>query len=162
MPGTNTTLADWASELDQLLRDAHAAAQGGKTKAVTDAQDALADFVARSPDYADALDQQANLAILDLDLAASGGAVAALKSRREELARITKTLEGAAGELKKDAATLRLERAKSAVDSITSTIVALKDVRNNLKASGDDKALGEAILKAIAEIQSVRSKIETA
>ncbi|GJQ30485.1 MAG: hypothetical protein HBSAPP03_23690 [Phycisphaerae bacterium] len=161
MPSDNKTMADWGEELDRLLREAHAARQGGGA-AVQRAQDALADFIDRSPDYADALDQVADLAIMDLDIAVTKDAVEALRTRREELARIMKTLGGTVGELKKSAAVLRLESARAAVDSITETVKALKDVRAKLRTTGDEKTLGEAILKAIAEIQGVRSKIETA
>jgi len=160
MPGTEGTLVEWAAELDELIRDGLSAVQSGETTAMVAAQKALARFVERSPDYADALDHQANLAIVDIDLQNTAQAAAGLKSRREEIARVTKSLEGVTAELRKDAATIRLERAKEAVDSATRTISALKEVRATLKSGGGDKALGDAILKAIASIQDVRSRIE--
>ncbi|CAG1003096.1 hypothetical protein PHYC_03041 [Phycisphaerales bacterium] len=156
-----STLLEWGDELDTLIRAGLSAVQSGDTAAMQQAQADLADFVNRSPDYADALDQQANLAILDIDLGGTTQAAAGLKSRREEVARIIKTIGGVAGELKKGAATLRLDRARAAVDLATKTVSALKEVRDSLKNTGNDKAVGDAILKAISEIQGIRSKIES-
>jgi hypothetical protein len=160
MPNSEKTLLDWAEELDGLVRDGISAVQAEDVGAMTAAQKKLAQFVQRSPDYADALDQQANLAILDIDLQNTTQAAAGLKSRREEIARVTKSLEGITTELNKDAATLRLDRVRSAVVATTNAIAALKDVRETLKAGGSDKALGDSILSAIGAIQDIRSKVE--
>jgi ABC-type transporter Mla subunit MlaD len=156
------TLLDWSKELDELIREGIVAVQSRNIDAMVGAQGKLEQFVQRSPDYADALDQQANLAIVDIDIENTAQAVAGLKSRREEIARIAKSLDGITTELAKDAATLRLERAKAAVDAATKTIAALKEVRDTLKASGSEKALGDSILTAIGAIQDIRSKVEAA
>lgn len=159
MPG-NTTLMDWANELDGLIRNGLAAVQGGNVSTMKRAQDDLAAYVSRSPDYADALDQQANLAIIDIDLGATAQAAAGLRSRREEVARIIKTIGGVAAELKKDAATLRLDRAKAAVATATEAVAALKEFRDTLKNVGSEKAMADEILSVISDIQGLRAKIE--
>ena len=50
-----------------------------------------------------------------------------------------------ATDLKKDASSLRLERITSAVESVTKTVNALKDVRDALKTTGNDQQLRNAI-----------------
>jgi hypothetical protein len=155
-------LTDWADKLDKLVLDGAKAVQADDLDAMVAVQNALLKFIDESPGYAAVLDQQAQLAILDIDLGNTQNAATGLRARRLEISRIITSLEGMAAELTKDAASLRLERITTAVESAAKVIVALKDARDALKSTGDDKVLREAIEKVITSIQDVRSKLETA
>lgn len=83
----------------------------------------------------------------------------ALAERGAELALLTKELEGRAAAAAASAQSIRLERARKAVDSVTETVNSLKELRR-LLGSGDDAELARGVEQAINTLQRVRNAIE--
>lgn len=155
----------WADELDKLLQKAVAAAQSGEMAGIVAAQKALRAFKETSPDYADALDTQASLAIFDLDLQVTEEAVENIKSRAAEVYRLAKLISGIAEEANAKVAILDGTLARKAIDTATATIGSLKELRDGFgtgKLKADEKAVADQIDAVLAAIQALRNKLETA
>lgn len=156
-------LRQWAAELDRLMQRAIAARQSGDVAQVVAVQRALRKFKEESPDYADALDTQATLAIFDLDLQETEQAVKNIKERAAEVYRLTKLIAGIGEEAKKDADVLSGKLAIQAIDAATSAISAFKGLRQELSNSKpDEKKIATEIDKLVEAIQGLRNKLEAA
>src|SRR5688500_10550128 len=116
----DTNLQSWAQKLDKLLQQAAAVKQAEDMDKIVAMQRALRRFKDESPDYADALDSQATLAIFDLDLAATEDAVAAIRERAAEVYRLLKMIQGVGEETAKKASVLSGKYATEALDAATS------------------------------------------
>ncbi len=151
---------EWADRLEGLIRDGIRAAQEGRWTDAAEIQRRLREFKEESPSYADSLDRQATLAILDIDTRASQAAVAGLTSRIEAIDRLRKLIDGVSAEAGTDAGSLRLTRARAAIDATTETIRAMQDLARSLGNKQSDQALAKDIESAVKLIQTVRSKVE--
>lgn len=150
----------WADDLQEILRDGTAAVRAGNAQGVVAVQKRLKQFKASSPDYADSLDYQASLAIIDLDLDNTQTALDGVQKRREAVDRITKLIVGVTEEARADAATLRGERIKAVIDSTTEAVRSLGSLKESLGKSADEKALAADIEQVVVAIQTVRNAIE--
>ena len=145
------------------MQRAVAARQSGDVAQIVTVQKALRKFIEDSPDYADALDTQASLAIFDLDLQETEQAVKNIKERAAEVNRLTKLIAGIGEEAKKDADVLSGTLAIQAIDAATSAISAFKGLRQQLSASKpDEKKIATDIDKLVEAIQGLRNKLEAA
>ena len=158
-----TDLKKWADQLDGLLGRAIAARQREDVAEMVAVQKALRQFKEDSPDYADALDTQATLAIFDIDLQVTEDAVAAIKSRAEEVYRLTKLISGVAAEAEKSAKGLSGATVIQAIDAATSAISSFKKLRDQLSGTDpDEKKIATEIDAVLKAVQTLRGKLEIA
>lgn len=156
-------IRQWAKELDRLLQNAAAARATENPAKIAAAQRDFRKFKEESPDYADALDTQASLAIFDLDLTVTEDAVAKIKERAAEVYRLTKLIEGISEEANVNADILSGKFAVEAIDAATSAISSFKKLRDVLStAEPDEKKIAIEIDKTLAAIQGLRNKLEKA
>jgi len=154
-------MKEWAQALEKLLQRAAAAKQADDVAQITAVQRALRKFKEDSPDFADALDTQATLAIFDLDLASTEDAVASIKSRAVELDRLTKLINGVSEEANRKAAVLNGTFAIQAMDAATAAIGSFRKLKGELSADQpDEKKIAAEIDKTIAAVQALRGKLE--
>jgi seryl-tRNA synthetase len=155
-------IKQWADALEDLLRQAIAARASDDMARIVASQKALRRFKEESPDFADALDMQASMAIFDLDLAETEDAVSKLKERAAEVFRLTKLISGVSDEAKANADALSGKFVVQAIDAATSAISAFKQLRSELSsAKPDEAAIAKDIDKALTSIQGLRNKLET-
>ncbi len=122
---------------------------------------ALRKFKQDSPDYADALDTQASLAIFDLDLAATEEAVAKIKERSAEVYRLTKLISGIGKEASANANILNGTLITHAIDAATLAISSFKQLREKLSATdATEKTIAAEIDKVLVAVQGLRNKLE--
>lgn len=157
----------WAAVLDELLQQAARAAETGSTDERRAAQDALDDFIDRSPNaVARRLDDFARDAMRDLFLETVEQRAAAVAQRTAALRGYVKDVQAAADGARQDAATIRLLRVRGAVDSMTKTVQSLQDLRETLKSAaaaaqaGDAPAVIAKIEALVAQVQEVRTAVE--
>ncbi|MES2715130.1 MAG: hypothetical protein V4795_05165 [Pseudomonadota bacterium] len=157
----NTDVKQWADALDRLLQQAVAARQAGDLGRIADLQRQLRQFRLDSPDFADALDRQASLAIFDLDLSQTEEAVANIKARADEVQALTKLILGVAASAQADADVLGGKFAVQAIEAATAAIGSFKQLRAQLDTSqGDAAAIGALIDKTLASVQTLRNRLE--
>ncbi len=158
---TNPEIKQWAQKLDQLLKKAAAARGADDMARIVAVQKELYRFIEDSPTYADALDQQASLAIYDLDLGETEAAVANIKGRAAEVYRLMKLISGISDEAKANAEVLSGALAVQAIDSATAAISSFKKLKDELSAAKpNEKAIAAEIDKTLAAVQVLRSKLE--
>jgi hypothetical protein len=157
----------WAAVLDELLQKAGRAAEGGSADDRRAAQDALDEFIDRSPNaVARRLDDVARDAMRDLFLATVEERVGAIAQRTAALRGYVKDVQAAAEGARQDAATIRLLRVRGAVDSMTKTVQSLQDLRETLRSgaaaaqAGDVLAVIAKIETLVAQVQEVRTEVE--
>ena len=158
------TYGDWAGVLDRLLTDAHDAVAADDRDQKRDAQRALKEFIdnCASPVKASELDEIATQAINNIFEATLDKAMAEIGSRTAELANLTKEIKVVTDTANKDAASIRLEKARQVVSSTVQAIEALKDLRQSLKSNQpDEKKLSDGIIVLIGSIQTIRNQVET-
>jgi seryl-tRNA synthetase len=158
---SNPEIKNWADELDLLLQKAVTARTSEDTARIVGIQKELRKFKENSPDYADALDTQATLAIFDLDLAETEDAVARIKERAAEVYRLTKLITGISEEANANAEVLSGVSVTQAIDAATSAIASFRKLRDELStATADEKKIATEIDKVLAAVQGLRNKLE--
>jgi seryl-tRNA synthetase len=157
----NSKIRQWADELDRLLQKAVMVRASEDPTRIAAVQKELRKFKEDSPDYADALDTQASLAIFDLDLSVTEDAVAKLKERAAEVYRLTKLIEGISEEANTNANVLSGAILTQAIDAATSAISSLKKLREELSATkANEKRIAAEIDQVLPVIQGLRNKLE--
>jgi len=160
---SNPEIKQWADELDRLLQKAAAVRAADDPARIVAVQKELRKFKQDSPDYADALDAQATLAIFDLDLSVTEEAVGRIKERAAELYRLTKLIAGISEEANANAAVLNGSLAIKAIDAATSAILSFKKLRDELSATKpDEMAIAAQIDDVLVAVQGLRNKLENA
>lgn len=152
----------WRQKLHALADEARALALTDDLEKRFALCDRLNAFIARSrPNNKSiqALDEIAADLATSLMQATVEERLQALAERGAELALLTKELEGRAAAAAASAQSIRLERARKAVDSLTETVNSLKELRR-LLGSGDDAELAKGVEQAINTLQRVRNAIE--
>jgi hypothetical protein len=158
---SNSETKQWADALDRLLQRAATVRTAENTAEIVAVQKALREFIRESPDYADALDTQATLAIFDLDLLATEDAVAKIKERAAEVYRLTKLITGVAAEANAQAGILNGTLATKAIEAATSAIASFKQLRDGLSSTNAaEKSIAAEIDKGLAAVQTLRNKLE--
>ena len=156
-------IKEWADELERLLQKAVVVRSSGDTAKIAAVQRELRKFKENSPDFADALDTQASLAIFDLDLATTEESVARIKERAAEVFKLTKLIMGVSEEASADADVLSGRLVVQAIDAATSAIASFKNLRDELSTSkASEKAVAAQIDAVLTAIQGLRNKLENA
>lgn len=159
----DSEIRQWAQKLDKLLQNAAVARATENPSKIAAAQRDFRKFKEDSPDYADALDTQATLAIFDLDLEVAEDAIAKIKERSAEVYRLTKLIEGVSEEANANADILSGKLAVEAIDAATSAISSFKKLRDTLSINiPDEKNIADEVDKTLTAIQELRSKLEKA
>lgn len=154
-------IKQWADELDRLLQKAAVVRAAEDPARIAGVQRELRKFKEESPDYADALDTQASLAIFDLDLAVTEDAVARIKERVAEVYRLTKLIAGVSEEANAKADVLSGRLVTQAIDAATSAISSFKNLREELSTSkASEKAIAAQIETVLTAVQGLRNKLE--
>ena len=154
-------IKQWADELDRLLQRAVAVRAAEDPAKIAAVQRELRKFKEESPDYADALDTQASLAIFDLDLAVTEDAVARIKERAAEVYRLKKLIAGVSEEAIAKADVLSGTLVVKAIDAATSAISSFKNLREELSTSNaNEKAIAAQIESVLTAVQGLRNKLE--
>lgn len=154
-------IKQWADELDRLLQRAVAVRAAEDPAKIAAVQRELRKFKEESPDYADALDTQASLAIFDLDLAVTEDAVARIKERAAEVYRLKKLIAGVSEEAIAKADVLSGTLVVKAIDAATSAISSFKNLREELSTSkANEKAIAAQIESVLTAVQGLRNKLE--
>lgn len=150
------TFDDWAAALQQILDQARTAVQSVDVQRRVEVQDLLADFIGKSPNrIAKGLDDIARKTMDDMLAQAIDEALSSLASRTADLALHAKAISDIASNAEASAASIRLEKAKSVIDSATSAIVSLSDLRQTLGGAVEDQAVVGKIDKAVKVIQEL-------
>jgi len=169
-------LAGWRAKLDDLLADARKEAQKDDLDARLTMADRLTEFIVRNPpalpedpasaEY-DEMDRIAHECHDALLLGAIQQRVAAIMSRTSELAAIRKKFDNETTANQQSAASIRLEKARKVVDSATSAVSALIDLKKELNkaidagaADADMKQLAKQVGTVIEKLQDVRTSVE--
>jgi methyl-accepting chemotaxis protein len=153
----------WADELQRLLQLALDARQSGAAGRVPEVQQQLRQFCDDSPKFAQALDDVAMKASLDLDLALTEDAVAGIRSRAAEVQTLARLIAGVAASTQARARVLSGAPARQAIDAATSAIGAFKQLREQLDtADADMAAVAGTIDKTLAAVQALRNRLEKA
>ena len=150
------TTAACASMLGALFGLAAGAKSPEQRRAVADALDAFADNA--SSDDLDALsrlDGSARRAARALRLANVSDSVAELQAATADFRGIEKDLGAASAGLKKEAATLRAEKIRTALASLNETILSL-DALAMVVAAGSDKDVELAISHALDSVRTLQ------
>ena len=154
-------IKQWADELERLLQRAVMVRTSDDTARIVAVQRDLRKFKENSPDFADALDTQASLAIFDLDLATTEESVARIKERAAEVFKLTKLIIGVSEEASADADVLSGRLVVQAIDAATSAIASFKTLRDELSTSkASEKAIATQIDTVLTAIQGLRNKLE--
>lgn len=150
------TFDDWAGALQQILDQARTAVQSGDVQRRVEVQDLLAEFIGKSPNrIAKGLDDIARKAMDDMLGQAIDEALSSLSSRTADLALHAKLVFDIASDAEASAASIRLDKARQVIDSATSAIVSLSDLRQTLGEAADDQAVVGKIDKAVKVIQEL-------
>jgi len=160
---SNPEIQQWADELDKLLQKAATVRAAEDPERIVGMQRQLRKFKEESPDYADALDTQASLAIFDLDLSVTEDAVTKIKERAAEVYRLTKLISGISEEANAKADILSGALITQAIDAATSAISSFKKLRDELSTTkADEKTIAVEIDKVLGTVQGLRNKLENA
>ncbi len=160
---SNPEIQQWADELDKLLQKAATVRASEDPERIVGMQRQLRKFKEESPDYADALDTQASLAIFDLDLSETEDAVTKIKERAAEVYRLTKLILGISEEANAKADILSGALVTQAIDAATSAISSFKKLRDELSTTkADEKTIAAEIDKVLGTVQGFRNKLENA
>ena len=160
---SNPEIQQWADELDKLLQKAATVRASEDPERIVGVQRQLRKFKEESPDYADALDTQASLAIFDLDLSVTEDAVTKIKERAAEVYRLAKLISGISEEANAKGDILSGALITQAIDAATSAISSFKKLRDELSTTkADEKTIAVEIDKVLGTVQGLRNKLENA
>lgn len=155
-------LDGWSAKLEELLEEAEQAAQRPDLESRLVLNHRFTEFIVKStpntPEIV-ALDAIAEQTRAGLMRSTIEERLEAISARTAELARLTKKFRAQAEVAQASAASIRLERARRVVDSLTESIRALKDFRGMLEAGTEDD-LTKSIERVVSSIQKLRSEVE--
>ncbi len=155
------TYEAWADVLDLILDEARTAVSSGDATRKVAAQQELREFRNRSGNaFAKPLDDIAQNAILDIWKATVTDALQGLAQRGLELQNNMRQISAITGGLASISASIRLDRAKAAIDSLTSAVTSISDLKNGIADGAGADDLRTKLAKAIADVQTIRNLIE--
>ena len=158
---TSQETKQWADRLDDLLQQAGAAISAQDGARIAKVQRELRRFKEDSPDFVDALDRQATLAIFDLDLRETDKAVAAIRLRAEEVRRLSKLISGVAEEAKNSARLLKGDAVVKAIEAATGAIASFKQLRDELNTDDtSEEGVVEQVDQVLSAVQQLRNLLE--
>ncbi len=153
---------EWRAKLMELLDAAEDAAEQEDWPPRREASKRLKQFILRSsPNTAEilALDRIATEARTDLLLATIDERLASIANRQAELVRLSKSMAEVTEASLESAASIRLERARRVVDSLTGTIERLREFKSTLEA-GTAEDVPANIDALIESIRDLRGRID--
>ncbi len=157
---SNPEILAWAEKLEKILQNAVAAKESLDADRIARVQRELTRFKNDSPDYADALDTQANLAIFDLDLAVTETAVEQIKQRAQAVYAIKKIITGVTEEAESRADVLSGRTVFEAMDAAAAAVTAFKRLRDQLSSgAAEEKAIDAELKAVIAVIEKVHARL---
>jgi hypothetical protein len=139
---TLNTFADWKDALDRLLAEAKNASLRNDAEARWRVCAELRTFVLKSHPNTEAmleLDRLAAAAARALSLEAVTGAVGGIESRTGDLGALADDLRRIAADASSSAASLRLERVRTAMESLAGAARALTDLGADARADNDEE-----------------------
>ena len=150
------TFDDWAGVLQHLLGQARAALESSDANKRAQVQGLLLEFITKSPNSSAAvLDDIAKKAIRDIYNDAVDQALADISSRNAELALHIKSINAVTSDAQAAAGSIRYERATGVINSATSLVQQLNELKNVLSNDQADQALVTKIEKAVKSLQDV-------
>ena len=155
-------LDGWKMKLAELLREAETVAQKAEIEPRLTLNARLTEFIINSsPNTPEimALDAIAEKARAGLMRSAIEERLEVISTGTGELARLTKEFQARAASADASAASIRLERARRVVDSLTESVRAVKEFRGVLE-SGKDDDLAKSLDRIVSSIQKLRSDID--
>jgi len=156
-------LDGWKMKLAELLREAETVAQKAEIEPRLALNARLTEFIINSspntPEIT-ALDDIAEKARAGLMRSAIEERLEAISAGTGELARLTKEFLARAASAEASAASIRLERARHVVDSLTESVRAVKEFRDAL-GSGKDEELAKSLDRIVTSMQNLRGEIES-
>jgi hypothetical protein len=159
------SIEGWKMKLEELVGAAASIARtsSGNTDQIVTLSDRLVGFITHStPDNSPAIQEMDDIARKtrnDLIRSRIEERLAGITERTNELAILDKKIRAITAEGQRQAAAIRLERAKAVVQSLTDTISSLKTFRSILK-DGTDDALAKSVEEILTTIQNLRAKVE--
>lgn len=158
-----STFTDWSDKLADMLDEAAAATKAKDDRERLSIAARLRAFVKASPPL---MDGSAQLDAIALNGAAMLGdsvindAIERIRGRTAEFMALKKQIDAVTDKAERDAAMVRLEPARAAVDSLTAAVRALQDFDAVLKDGTDDELKGKitTILKSIEGAKAVIEK----
>ena len=156
------TFEDWKKKLNELLDEGRKASAANDDEARLKLCSQLRIFVTKSrpntPEILE-LDGIASEAQQALSMQVASDAVGRIEARTTELILLAKHLEQVAEKVEADAASLRLEKARAAVDAITDAARALNDF-DAVLLTGTDEELSGRLKEIVAALKKLRDTIE--
>jgi len=150
------TFADWSKVLHELLAQASQAVQSRDIDKKVAAQEELNQFIMHSPNtISGQLDDIASKAVHDIFIVTTEEAISKISGRTAELTKHTKTVIAVTAEAEKAAKSIKLETATKVINSATTVIRDLAELRNAVRDSTDEQALAAKIDKAVKSIQDL-------
>jgi len=152
----------WKAKLDELLKDATDAVRESDDQKRLEVSDRLTDFIMHSwpnDQVIHAMDEIAKRAAQDLLLQTVQDRVREIAGRTAEFHQLAKQFRDSSEEASARAAEIRLQKARRVTQTLTDSVLVLKDFRSALD-SGSDADLVRSIEKAIETIQKLRSLVE--
>lgn len=150
------TFDDWSGALQQILGHSRAALLSGNVQERVAIQDLLLEFIEKSPNrIAGELDDIARKAMDDMLGKAMDEALANIAGRTADLALHAKAISEMAAAAESKSASIRLDKARQVIDSTTSAIVSLNELRQTLGDAAEDQAVAGRIDKTVRAIQDL-------
>ena len=152
----------WKNKLEELLVEAERLGEEDDFEARQALAASFVDFIVGStPNTPEilSLDRIANQARKSILTSAIDNRLQSLADRRQELLLLTKEVAVASDAAKDAASSLRLERAREVVTSLTATIRSVKEFKEALK-DGEDVSLAQPLEKLVESLKQTRDTIE--
>lgn len=156
------TKEEWADVLSDLLEEAEDSVSAQSAARRTAAKRDLREFVEQSPfEIGLEYDDIARKAIDSITKAELAADLATVESIALDLAQTAKRLDAVSAKNEQAAATLRLEKARAAVDSITGTVVDLQRLKASFEQEGSNPKLLENLRTALEALKKLRGALES-
>lgn len=152
----------WAAKLEELLKEAEAAARETDDRKRLEVSRRLTDFIMHSwpnDKTVKALDEIAKRAAQDVLLQVIGDRLREIAGRTAELRQLAKEFQERAEAASAKASEIRLEKAHRVAQTLTESVHALKDFRTALD-EGSNADLVRNVERAVETIQKLRALVE--
>jgi signal transduction histidine kinase len=152
----------WQAKLDDLLKQADAAARGADDEARFAVSSRLTDFIMHSrpnDEPIKAMDEIAKRAAQDLLLQTVQERVREIAGRTAELRQLAKGFRDLAETASSAASEIRLQKAHRLTRALTDSVHLLKDFATSLDTSSDAELI-RSLQKAMDTIQKLRAVVE--
>lgn len=147
---------DWASALDGLLEQGHAALRADDVNGQVEVQKLLRAFRQNSPnEYCRRLDEIAEQAVLDIAAGSVHAGIQGIAARSAELDGFVKDIRSTTVHTQRITGWLSLENPRETAKSLTEVVLAFKELKAAADKSGDDDGALEVAKRANAAATAV-------